>query len=92
VDAPRPTGDFVQTEENTMSKHHPAPSDAEIRDIHFDFLHPVELPASPEPGDEADWELLERGSDTHIAFLEQALIDLTATLNDLKAQRAKRLK
>lgn len=72
-----------------MSRH-PAPSLAEIRDTHFDFLSPVELPASPGPGD--DWELLERGSDAHIAFLEQALSDLTETLADLKAQRAQRVK
>lgn len=75
-----------------MSKHHPAPSLAEIRDTHFDFLHPVELPASPEPGNDAGWELLERGSDAHIAFLEQALSDLTETLAELKAQRAQRVK
>lgn len=67
-----------------------SPSDAEIRNTHFDFLHPVEVPASPSP--DAEWELLERGSDAHIAFLEQALRDLSATLSDLKAQRAQRLK
>jgi len=75
-----------------MSKHHPAPSPEEIRNTHFDFLHPVELPAGPEPDSEVDWELLERGSDAHIAFLEQALGDLSATLAELKAQRAQRLK
>jgi hypothetical protein len=73
-----------------MRRHHPSPSDAEIRDTHFDFLHPVELPASPGPA--AEWEMLEPGSDAHIAFLEQALRDLSATLSDLKAQRARRLK
>lgn len=75
-----------------MSKRHPAPSLEDIRNIHFGFLHPVELPASPEPGGEADWELLERGSDVHIAFLEQALSDLGATLAELKLQRARRSK
>jgi hypothetical protein len=73
-----------------MSKHHLVPPAVEIRDIHFDFLHLVELPASPSP--DAEWELLERGSDAHIAFLEQALRDLSATLSDLKAQPAQRLK
>jgi len=75
-----------------MSKHRPAPSIAEIKDTHFDFLHPVELTASPGAADETDWELLERGSEAHIALLEQALSDLSATLAELKAQRAHRVK
>lgn len=75
-----------------MSKHHPTPSLEGIRSTHFDFLHPVVLPAAAEPGMEANWELLERGSDAHIAFLEQALCNLSATLAELKAQRARRLK
>lgn len=75
-----------------MRKHHPAPSPEEIRNTHFDFLHPIELCAPPEPGSEDDWELLERGSDLHIAFLEKALSDLSATLAELKAQRAQRIK
>ncbi len=75
-----------------MSKHHPRPSHEEIRNIHFDFLHPIELPAPGEPGAETHWELLGRGSDVHIAFLEQALSDLSTTLAKLKAQRARRLK
>lgn len=56
-----------------MSKHHPTPSLEEIRNTHFGFLHQIELPAAREPGTEADWELLERGSDAHIAFLEFAI-------------------
>jgi len=75
-----------------MSKQHPAPSLEDIRNTHFDFLHPVELPTPPESGSGADWELLERGSDAHIAFLEQALRDLSATLAELKAERVRRLK
>lgn len=75
-----------------MTKQHPAPSLEEIRNTHFDFLHPMELPKAPDPGSEAEWELLERGSDAHIAFLEQALKDLGETLAELKAQRAQRLK
>ena len=85
-------GHFVPLEENTMSKQHPAPSLEDIRNTHFDFLHPVELPAAPELGSGTDWELLERGSDVHIAFLEQALRDLRATLAELKAKRARRSK
>lgn len=75
-----------------MSKQHPVPSIEEIEDIHFDFLHPVELPAPQEPGGAPEWELLERGSDAHIAFLEQALRDLSETLAELKAERARRMK
>ncbi len=75
-----------------MTKHHPAPPPEEIRNTHFDFLHPIELSALPEPGSEDDWELLERGSDLHIAFLEKALSDLSETLAELKAQRAQRIK
>ena len=73
-----------------MKKQHPAPSLKEIENIHFDFLHPIEVPAAPQPGNPPEWELLERGSDAHIAFLEQALHDLSATLAELKAERARR--
>jgi hypothetical protein len=75
-----------------MSKNNPAPSPEEIRSTHFDFLHPIELPATPAEDSGDDWELLERGSETHIAFLEQALSDLGATLAELKAERARRMK
>ena len=75
-----------------MSKQHPVPSLEDIRNTHFDFLHPVDLPTAPESGSEPNWELLERGSDAHIAFLEQALRDLSATLAELKAERVRRLK
>jgi len=85
-------GHFVPLEENTMSKQHPVPSLEDIRNTHFDFLHPVDLPTAPESGSEANWELLERGSDAHIAFLEQALRDLSATLVELNAERARRSK
>lgn len=75
-----------------MKKQHPAPSLKEIENTHFDFLHPIEVPAAPGPGSTPEWELLERGSDAHIAFLEQALRDLSVTLAELKAERARRSK
>lgn len=75
-----------------MSKHHPTPSVGGVADTHFGFLHPIELSAAPGSGSEGDWELLERGSDLHIAFLEKALCDLSATLAELKAERAQRMK
>lgn len=71
-----------------MSKHFAAPNDA--RATHFDWLHPIELPTEPEALEAMDLQVMERGSDLHIAFLEQALKDLQATLDQLKAERAAR--
>lgn len=36
-----------------MSKHHPRPSLKDIRNTHFDFLHPIKLPAAAEPDTES---------------------------------------
>lgn len=65
-------------------------TDAKIRDVKFDFDHPAEIPTTPPPNDGIRWIPMERGSDEHIAMLEQALSDLQATLVDLKAKRATR--
>jgi hypothetical protein len=73
-----------------MKKHDPAPTEADAHDTHFDFNQIVEIPADAEAGDSIDWQVVERGSDVHIAFLEQALQDLQATLDSLKAERARR--
>jgi hypothetical protein len=73
-----------------MKKHDTAPTEADARDTHFDFNQIVEIPADGDAGDGNDWQVVERGSDLHIAFLEQALQDLQATLDSLKAARAKR--
>jgi len=73
-----------------MKKHDAAPTEADARDTHFDFSRIVEIPADGQAGDGIDWQAVERGSDVHIAFLEQALQDLQATLDSLKAERAKR--
>lgn len=73
-----------------MSKQFPKLTDAGIRDVHFDFNQFVELPADATSSDNPDWQVVERGSDEHIAFLEQVLRDLQATLVELKAERAAR--
>lgn len=75
-----------------MNQQAPVPTQAEIEETHFDFSQPVPIHddggAAPEEG--AAFAILERGSDTHIAFLEQALKDLTETLAELKAARSSR--
>lgn len=73
-----------------MSRPFPILTDAEIRDVHFDLNQLVELPTDATSGDNPDWQVVERGSDEHIAFLEQVLRDLQATLAELKAERATR--
>ncbi len=73
-----------------MKKHHAAPTEADASDTHFDFNQIVEIPVDADAGGGTDWQIVERGSDVHIAFLEQALQDLQATLVSLKAERAKR--
>lgn len=73
-----------------MKKRNAAPTEADARNTHFDFSQIVEIPAEAHAGDAADWQCVERGSDVHIAFLEQALRDLQDTLDQLKAERAKR--
>lgn len=71
-----------------QNKHNP--TDAEIDDVHFDFSAPIAIPTEQLAGDDAGWQLVKRGSDAHIQFLEHALTDLQATLARLKAERAKR--
>jgi len=72
-----------------MNKQAPVPTQAEIEETHFDFSQPVSIPGDSDnaPGEGVEFQVLERGSDTHIAFLEQALEDLTETLAELKAAR-----
>lgn len=73
-----------------MKKHDPRPTGADARATHFDFDQIVEIPADAEATDGIGWQQVERGSDVHIAFLEQALRDLQETLGRLKAERAER--
>lgn len=73
-----------------MKRHNATPTEADARSMHFDFNQIVEIPADAEAADGVGWQCVERGSDIHIAFLEQALQDLQATLDRLKAERAKR--
>lgn len=73
-----------------MNKHLPHPTQAEIDGTHFDLTQFVEVPANSEDAQGIEWQVLERGSDAHIAFLEQMLADLQATITELKAIRAKR--
>lgn len=72
-----------------MNKHLPHPTRAEIEATHFDLAQFVEVPADARDAQGSEWQVLERGSDAHIAFLEQMLRDLEATIAELKAGRAK---
>ena len=73
-----------------MKKHDARPTESDARATHFDFDQIVEIPADAEASDGVGWQQVERGSDVHIAFLEQALRDLQETLDRLKAERTKR--
>lgn len=73
-----------------MSKQLPHLTDAEIHDVHFDFDQVVEIAPDATTGANAQWQVVDSGSDEHIAFLEQVLRDLQAALADLKAKRAAR--
>ncbi len=61
-----------------MRRHPLRPTPAEIEDIHFDLSHFIEVPANSVGAQGIEWQVLERGSDAHIAFLEQTLADLQA--------------
>lgn len=73
-----------------MQAKHFHPTVDEMADVVFDTTRVVELPLGPETGELPGWEVMERGSDEHIAFLEQIIAQLQATLVELKAARAAR--
>lgn len=75
-----------------MSKHPPLLTQSEVSSARFDFYNVVDISPGTEPGDSSGWQVLARGSDAHIVFLEHALRDLQATLVELKAQRSEKFK
>lgn len=64
---------------NVPPRAHPA-------DVHFDGTKLMQLPADLDHPEPIQWFPLEVGSDEHIAFLEQAIKDLQATVEELKAE------
>ena len=84
------TGAFASTLENVMAQKSPHPTLADLADFEFDGTQLVELKADHEISGSAEFHMLERGSEEHIAFLEHILGQLQATLDELRAQRTKR--
>jgi len=73
-----------------MAQKSPHPTLADLDDFEFDGTQLVELKADHEISGSAEFHMLERGSEEHIAFLEHILGQLQATLDELRAQRTKR--
>lgn len=63
------------------------PTAADMADAVFDGTQVAVIPAEPGAQEPVEWLAMERGSDEHIAFLEQIIGQLQSTLKELKEQR-----
>jgi hypothetical protein len=61
---------------------------ADLAEFEFDGTQLVELEPDQETSAPAEFHMLERGSEEHIAFLEHILGQLQTTLDELRAKHA----
>lgn len=61
---------------------------ADIERIEFDGTKLATIPAEPEAAAEMGWQLVEPGSDEHIAILEKFVEEAQARLAELRVERA----
>jgi hypothetical protein len=81
------TGAFASKLENVMAQQHPRPTLTDLADFEFDGTQLVEIKGDPETPFSAEFHVMERGSEEHIAFLEHILGQLQTTLDELRAKR-----